>query len=73
MVRAKIQVLSVTALSDTQSRMSAMPVCGTTGENADYSKYTPSGSIELTIDATTKAATFFAVGKEYYVDFSPAT
>lgn len=51
-------------------RVRFMPVAGTEGENAAFGAATPSGSIELTI--TAEAARAFEVGREYYVDFSPA-
>lgn len=40
-------------------------------ENSKFWKYTPSGTIQLgTINA--EAARQFELGKEYYVDFTPA-
>ncbi|MES2524025.1 MAG: hypothetical protein V4617_15065 [Gemmatimonadota bacterium] len=53
--------------------LSATPVMGQEGDNADYSKYTPGGKVELYINAGTKAVEFFEQGKEYYVDFTPAS
>lgn len=40
-------------------------------ENAQFWKYTPSGSIELTT-INSLALEQFIPGKEYYVDFTPA-
>ena len=70
-VRAKVRITSIEKFVG-QSVMKATPVTGSAGDNADYSKYTPSGAISLNISDETKAATFFEVGKEYYVDFTPA-
>lgn len=47
-------------------------VYSNTGENADYSKATPSGACWMQIDAETRAATFFKPGKRYYVTFTEA-
>ncbi len=44
-------------------------VYGTEGENADYAKATPFGTITMGIDDTTPAAEFFQVGKNYIVTF----
>jgi hypothetical protein len=47
------------------------PVAGTNEENKSFWKWTPSGKIELQV-LNTEAADQFEVGKEYYVDFTPA-
>lgn len=70
-VRAKIRVNSIEKFLG-QSTMKAAPVTGNTGDNADYSRYTPSGAISLNISDETKAADYFEVGKEYYVTFEKA-
>ena len=42
-----------------------------TSENAQFYKWTPTGSIDLgTLNP--KAADYFEIGKEYYVDFTLA-
>ncbi|HSI11770.1 MAG TPA: hypothetical protein VK961_06980 [Chthoniobacter sp.] len=47
------------------------PVYGSGEENKSFSDATPCGSLELTI--SNKAAHgFFAPGKEYYLDITPA-
>lgn len=46
-------------------------VYGTEGENADYSKYTPSGNISMNVDNETKATDLFQEGQDYYIDFVP--
>ncbi|MFA6917001.1 MAG: hypothetical protein WC222_11430 [Parachlamydiales bacterium] len=40
-------------------------------ENKSFSKYTPSGSIDMVISYDTPASNAFEQGKEYYVDFTP--
>lgn len=70
-VRAKIRVNSTEKFPG-YSVLKASPVTGNAGDNADYSKYTPNGTIQLTISDETKAATYFEVGKEYYVTFERA-
>lgn len=45
-------------------------VYGTESENADFTKYTPSGSIEINITEDAPAANVFEPGKNYYVDFT---
>lgn len=46
----------------------------TTGseENKSFSKYTPSGKIQISIDKDAAASGVFESGKEYYIDFSAA-
>lgn len=47
------------------------PVIIGSEENKDFYKWTPSGRIELgTLNP--KAAEQFEIGKEYYVEFTPA-
>jgi len=48
-------------------------VYGTEGENADYSKATPCGNLNMVIDESTPASTFFVQGKQYYLDIIEAT
>lgn len=72
MVRAKVTAHSVVRYDNGDCVLKATPVMGNEGDNADYSKYTPNGSIELHISAGTKAVEFFEAGKSYYVDFTPA-
>jgi hypothetical protein len=46
-------------------------VYGKDGENATYSKLTPSGQLSITVDEGTTAFTEFVPGNEYYLDFTP--
>lgn len=45
-------------------------VYGKEGENADFTKYTPNGSIEVMVMNDAPAANSFTPGKNYYVDFT---
>jgi hypothetical protein len=47
------------------------PVLGESEENKAYWKYTPSGKLEMQM-INKEAADVFEVGKEYYIDFTPA-
>lgn len=47
-------------------------VCGKDGENAAFTKYTPSGACWMNIDSAAPAAQFFKPGKKYYVTFTEA-
>ena len=47
-------------------------VYGTDGEDATFSKYTPSGMLSMTIDNETPASNFFEQGKSYYLTFEEA-
>lgn len=47
-------------------------VYGKEGENADYSKATPSGALWLQIDQGVPAADWFKPGKSYYLTLTEA-
>ncbi|HZP68370.1 MAG TPA: hypothetical protein VFB29_00375 [Pseudolabrys sp.] len=78
MVRAKFFVTSIQHFhgtgTDPCAEVKLAPVFGSYGngeENKSFSKYTPQGTIALTItnpDAIDK----FSLGEAYYVDFTPA-
>jgi len=73
MVRAKFRCSSIVpGFSEGQKKVSLYAIYGGEGENADYAKATPSGSLDLLIDGSTKAVDFFEQGKDYYLDFTPA-
>jgi hypothetical protein len=71
MVRAKFVVDSVSKTRWGNS-VRLTPVYGDSEENKRFFSATPSGLIELNVvdDGIAKQ---FEVGKEYYIDFSPAT
>lgn len=83
MVRAKFRVTSVTRTEGWQKdehgkpkelqtiKLSPVSSSDPNSENAKFWAATPSGQIELgTVNAD--AAKQFEIGKEYYVDFTPA-
>lgn len=51
-----------------------LPVTRKTGDNIDWSKYTPSGSIEMTVSSEAGAYDWFEsmIGKDVAISFSPA-
>ena len=71
-VRAKFQLTSITNYSYGGKRLHFDVVYDTsTEENRRFTKATPSGSMEMTID-NEAAIEQFQIGKFYYADFSPA-
>jgi hypothetical protein len=42
-----------------------------TPENQRFHRYTPAGTVDITVD-NPSAAEFFVLGQEYYLDFSKA-
>lgn len=69
-VRAKFKVQSVTETEGGLKTASLQPVSSGSPENAEFFKWTPSGSIQLgTINPA--AAEQFKPGTSFYVDFTP--
>ena len=72
-VQAKFRCDSVIPNPYSNSRVAHFhAVYGTDGENASFSKATPSGMLSMTIDNETLASTFFEQGKDYYLTFTTA-
>lgn len=71
-VRAKFQCVANEPTSGEQHQVKLLAVVSGSEENKSFSRWTPSASVELCISDETPAATAFEVGKEYYVDFTPA-
>lgn len=80
MMRAKFSVQSVTPSGEpvTSEQIHMMPVCGKApfgaqGESEDntYARYTPSGSLSLTINNPALLGQFKA-GQKFYADFTEA-
>lgn len=75
-VRAKFKVQNIERSLEYNSKkelqtINLNPVTDGSPENKEFYAYTPSGSIKLaTVNA--EAAAMFELGKEYYVDFTPA-
>jgi len=69
-VRAKFFVHSTTSFANDNGMVTLSPVCR--GEdNKEWSKWTPAGKIEMTIN-NPAALEQFVPGEEFYVDFTPA-
>lgn len=69
MVRAKFYVNAITQYID-YAKVELNPVIDGSKENKQFFSYTPSGKIEMHIKSA--AIEQFEIGKEYYVDFTPA-
>lgn len=67
-VKAKFKCASVTDFGTNKS-VKMQAIYGKEGENADYSKATPYGNLEIGVDKDTPAADFFQPQKEYYLTF----
>lgn len=65
-VIVKFKVNAITDYGGSKS-VSASAIYGKEGENADFAKATPSGTFQMNIDNSTKAADFFKPGKEFYI------
>ena len=75
-MRAKMRVSNVVLVSETQENLSLTAVAKSesypedgSDENNTYAKFTPSGSVELTIQNPALLGKF-TVGDEYYLDFT---
>jgi hypothetical protein len=72
-VRAKFRVTSIEDFGmSKQVKMVVAYDPTANGENANFTKATPSGELKMTID-NPAAAIQFEVGKHYYADFTEAT
>lgn len=77
-LRAKFRVTSVTRSIDADGnasqevvKLSAVYSSDPESENAKWSKWTPSGSLEMTINNPNAFGTL-SNGHEFYIDFTPA-
>lgn len=73
MVRAKFKCDAVKPRSDdgTEVQVELSAVTSGSDENKSWSRYTPSGQLTMGI-TNPDAVAQFEVGKEYYLDFTPA-
>lgn len=73
-VKAKFYCSSIEIFPEheDQKRVNMMAAYGTEGENADFTKYTPSGQHSMNISKETAAYDFFESGKYYYLYFEEA-
>jgi hypothetical protein len=69
-MRAKFRVSHIILDATGDIAVQLYPVTGNE-ENKRFWKWTPSGSLAMTI-TNPEASSFFEVGKEYYLDFTPA-
>ena len=72
-VRAKFSVESVVLFAGDSKKVNLRAVANKDGvpENKWFAKYTPSGTIEMTVD-NPPASDQFQPGKVFYVDFTEA-
>lgn len=70
-IRAKFHCNSVTD-NGYGKNASLTAVYGKEGENADFAKATPSGTLQINIDKDTKASEFFVPKEDYYLTFEKA-
>lgn len=71
MIKAKFKVLTITERMGDQKEVHLQPVVSGSEENKTFSTYTPTGELKMTI-TNPAAMDFFKIGKEYYLDFTPA-
>lgn len=71
-VRAKFQCQSITTYNGGQTTVKLQAVNKSDTDNIDWSAYTPSGSIELSISPGKPAIDEFIPGQAYFIDFTKA-
>lgn len=71
MVRAKFRCEGKTGDSAEGGSVTLFPVVGGSAENDEFYRWTPGGSVQLST-VNGRAFDQFEVGKQYYVDFTPA-
>lgn len=70
-VRAKFRVESITKSAGGGVLVEMAPVTSGSEENRTFWKYTPSGSLKMSLTAGIPAADAFEPGQEFYLDFTP--
>lgn len=71
MLKAKFKCVSVTRRADDTETIGLMPVIGNNGENAQWSKFTPNGNLEMVI-SNPAAQGLIQPGREYFLDLREA-
>ena len=71
-VKAKFKCDSITSFEHCK-KVDLSAVYSNVGENADFTKYTPSGNLSINIDNTSAASDYFNPGEEYYITFDKVT
>lgn len=70
-IRAKFRVHSVSQENAESQSVRLHPVYTGSDENKSFSKFTPSGELQMSI-TNPAAQGFFVNGREYYLDITPA-
>ena len=68
-VRAKFHCNSVNH-NEYNRNVNLTAICGKEGENADFTKATPVGELNISISNDVPASDFFVPGQNYYLDFT---
>lgn len=72
-VRAKFECIGIDDQPTAEQKVVKFsPVINGSEENKSFAKYTPAGNLELYISYDTEASKAFEVGKEYFLDITPA-
>jgi hypothetical protein len=71
-VKAKFRCSGVIPAYGTSVTAHFHAVYGKEGENADFAKATPCGNLSMVIDEGVPAASFFEMGKNYYLTLEEA-
>ena len=72
-VRAKFKCSHITNYEQSQTaHLEAVYDPNSEGENSDFTKFTPFGRLEISIDKIAPAHAFYKPGRFYYLDFSEA-
>lgn len=69
-VRAKFYVYSVEHITGGGVKVVLQPVTSGSEENKEFWKYTPSGKLEMFMNAGVPAAEQFQPEQQYYLDFT---
>lgn len=70
-VRAKFACSQNLSVDADQHQVALTAVVSGSEENKSFSRWTPAGSLNLTISDESAAGALFEVGREYYLDISP--
>ena len=71
-VRAKFYCSGIVDYPEYEQKIvNFYPVMDGSEENKSFAKYTPAGSMELTISYETEACNAFELNKEFYIDITP--
>ncbi len=68
-VRAKFHCTKIEDF-DGGKTVKMIAVVGEAGEDAEFQKYTPAGSLEMQISDDTPAVHYFESEKDYYIDIT---